>query len=47
MKVVQYMYEDREAVLRCAVRVTDGFEIMPRLNSELLLVCNGDEQVVR
>lgn len=35
-----------KAALRCAVRVTEGFDFTPRLNSELLLVCSGDDEQV-
>ena len=39
------MYEDSTTSVRCAVGVTEGFEVKltaPRIGFESLLVCNGD-----
>lgn len=46
MRVVQDMHEDREAVVKCAVGVTDGLDLDQHQGSALwLLVCNEDGQI--
>ena len=47
MRIVQYMYDGSTTAARCAVGVTEGFEVKVGLHqgsalSPCLLICNGD-----
>ena len=46
VRIVQYMYDDSTTTVRCAVGVTEGFEVKVELHQGSALspcfVCNGD-----
>lgn len=47
MRAVQDMYEAREMVVRCVVRLTDGFEVGVGLYLGSNFVCYANGQVDR
>ena len=47
VRILQYMYDDSTTAVRCAIGVTEGFELIgggaaSRIGFDPLFVCNGD-----